>query len=342
MSLVGKKNAIGIIKSNKIYIFEEGYKISESHKLRMVIFSYQYEHVMIKTLPFFFLSLFVLTKTASKAQNVYKLWDDQEIPFYKENNLVEYEEEFWGTVCVLNVTDPTLTIYRAKGENTGKAVVVIPGGGYEIVAINHEGHDLARALSEQGITSAVLKYRIPNPESSDQPWNVPLADARRALKLVREKAQEFDVTTNKVGVIGFSAGSHLATVAGLWKSEDIDEIPDFSALIYGVTNLSEVNLSWLEESLYFRKMTNEEVAQNTLLELVNEDTPSAFLVHAYDDDVCMVEESMLYAEKLIDKDVPVEMHLFPKGGHGFGMGRIEDGTDQWVPLFINWVKLNDF
>jgi len=109
-----------------------------------------------------------------------------------------------------------------------------------------------------------------------------------------------------------------------------------------VTDLSPVNLKWLEDSLYFRKMTAKELAQNRLLNLVSKDTPPAFLVHAYDDDVCKVKESTLYAQKLYEHGVLAEMHLFPKGGHGFGMGRKEDGTDQWLELFINWLKSDHF
>ena len=127
-------------------------------------------------------------------------------------------------------------------------------------------------------------------------------------------------------------------MVSLWKSEDEMENPNFSGLIYGVTNLKKDNLQWLENSLYYRKMTEEEIAKNRLLDLVSEDTPPAFMVHAYDDEVCHVSETTLYAEKLFEHKVPVEMHLFPKGGHGFGMGRAEDGTDQWVPLFVNWLK----
>jgi len=277
----------------------------------------------------------------SETQDVYKLWDEQEKPYYKENNLQEYEEEAWETICVFNITDPTLTIYRAEGENTGKAVIIIPGGGYGLVALYHEGHDLAKLLTNQGITAAVLKYRLPNPVTSNQPNLVPLTDTRRALKLLRAKAEEFGINKDKVGVVGFSAGSHLATVASLWKSDDNEENPNFSVLVYGVTNLTEANLLWLEESLYYRKLTEEEIAQNSLLDLVSADTPPAFLVHAYDDDVCNAEETTLYAQKLFEHNVLVEMHLFPKGGHGFGMGRKEDGTDQWVQLFVNWLKSNN-
>jgi acetyl esterase/lipase len=266
------------------------------------------------------------------------LWGKGGKPYYRENTLMEYEKEAYGTTCVFNVTEPTLTVYEAKGKNSGKAVLIIPGGGYSLVALYHEGFDIAEILAENGITAAVLKYRLPNPESSAQPHLVPLADARRALKLIRAKAAEYSIKRDEVGVMGFSAGSHLAVVTALWKSDDADEIPAFSALIYGVTDLSPGNLKWLEESLYHRKLTTKEIEENTLLNQVSVDTPPAFLVHAYDDEVCRIVETTRYADKLIEHHVAVETHLFEKGGHGFGAGRAEDGTDQWLPLFVNWLK----
>lgn len=276
------------------------------------------------------------------AQEELKLWEGLEKPFYKKNDLKEFEKEVWGTTAVGNITEPTLTIYKAEGENSGKAVVIIPGGGYELVALYHEGYELAELLSKNGITAAVLKYRIPNPASSDAPEKVPLSDGRRALKIMHEKAEILGIKKGGIGVIGFSAGSHLATVLGLWKSEDDDENPDFTGLIYGVTNLTKGNQGWLESNLYHRNMTMEEVAQNTLLDLVDENTPQAFLVHAIDDDSCRLEETTLYAQELVDHNVLVETHIFPRGGHGFGVGNIEDGTSQWVPLFVNWVKNSEF
>ena len=283
--------------------------------------------------------LMIFMSGESKAQNVYELWEGQGTPYYKENTLKEYEKvSSFNVVCAYDVTKPTLTVYQAEGENSGKAVILLPGGGYSLVAIYHEGHDLARILAKQGITTGVLKYRLPRTESSDQPHLVPLTDTRRALKLLRTHSEEYGFGKDKLGVMGFSAGGHLATVASLWKSDDKEENPDFSALIYGVTDLNAENLKWLEDSLYHRKLTDEEVAQNTLLNLVSKDAPPAFLVHAYDDDVCNIKESTLYAEKCVEHHVPVEMHLFPKGGHGFGIGREEDGTAQWVQLFVNWLR----
>ncbi len=269
---------------------------------------------------------------------IYKIWEGQAKPFYKESDIREYEAENWGTRCVFDVTEPTLTVYPAGGASSGVGVIILPGGGYTAEAIDSEGHDFARVLSDSGITAAVLKYRLPNPKTSDQPQFAPLSDVRQSLKSLRQMAGKYNFS--KVGVLGFSAGSHLATVASLWKSSDTTENPDFSGLMYGTTNLSEENLDWIEKNLYFRKLAADELTQNRLLDLVTKQTPPAFLTHAYDDDVCKVEESIFYAQKLFEHGVPAEMHLFPKGGHGFGLGRKEDGTDQWVGLFVNWVKSN--
>jgi acetyl esterase/lipase len=288
------------------------------------------------------LFLIFLTFFPMYSQEEIKLWEGLEKPFYKENELIEYETEVWGTTAVGNITEPTLTIYHAEGENTGIGVVIVPGGGYELVAMYHEGYELARLLSKKGITAAVLKYRIPSTISSNEPDKVPLSDGRQALKIMHEKAKTLGVDTDKIGVIGFSAGGHLSAVLSLWTSENTNENPDFTGLIYGVTNLSEGNQNWLEKNLYHRALTIEEINKNTLLNLVNKNTPPAFLVHASDDDSCHLSETTFYAKKLFDHGVLAETHIFPKGGHGFGVGNAVDGTDQWVSLFINWLKNSNF
>jgi acetyl esterase/lipase len=261
-------------------------------------------------------------------------------PFSKPTEIKERLETCYGEPCLYDVSQPTMTIYQPDAENnTGIAVVVLPGGGYEIQAIKHEGHDVAKYLASQGITGVVLKYRLPQPAFSNTPEELPITDVRRTLSLLREKADKYQLHSDKIGVMGFSAGSHLATVASLWPSQE-DEKANFSGLIYGVSRLNQDNLTWLEESLYHRKMTEDEIKQNTLLSLVDKNTPPAFLVHAYDDDVCHVSESTLYADKLVQFDVPVEMHLFQNGGHGFGMGRSSDGTNRWPSMFAQWLKQN--
>lgn len=287
---------------------------------------------------FYFLALIIAVPSQLLAQEVIDIWQGQDMPYFKESDLEEREDSCWDVPCLYDITKPSLTVYKAKGENTGKAVIVIPGGGYEIVAIKHEGHDVAKAFAEQGITAAVLKYRIPNPKSSTLPEMTPLSDLRQSISFLRKNTKKYGINTNKVGVAGFSAGGHLATVAGLWEPEDKTQKPDFSVLIYGVSRLDKTNEEWLEERLYYRKMTEEEKQQQTLYKIVDKNTPPAFLVHSMDDEVCLYLESTLYAEALTKAGVEAETHLYAKGGHGFGLGRAGTGTTQWLDLAASWIK----
>jgi acetyl esterase/lipase len=216
-------------------------------------------------------------------------------------------------------------------------VVVLPGGGYESEAVYYEGFEIAQALAERGTTAAALKYRLPNPETARHPEKVPLSDVRQALHLLRTKQADFQFKATRFGVLGFSAGSHLATVASVNRVAEPTQNPDFSILIYGVSRLTPENLQWLETTLYHRELTKDEIARETLLERVDKSTPPAFLVHALDDDVCHFSESTLYAEALTRHGVDAELHLFAHGGHGFGAGRDHDGTGQWLDLAANWL-----
>jgi acetyl esterase/lipase len=271
------------------------------------------------------------------AQTEISLWGEEAAPYSKENTLQGYVAPCWGADCAYQVVSPTLTIYTPPGKGNGNAVLVLPGGGYDVVAIFHEGSEVAEVLASKGTTAAVLKYRLPNPATSTHPELVPLSDVRQAMRLLRDRQQEFGFQAERIGVMGFSAGSHLATFAGLHRVADPDLNPDFSMLIYGVTKLTDVNQQWLERSLYHRKLTDMEIAEQTLLNHVDANSPPAFLVHAMDDDTCHFTESTLYADALTRNGVEVEMHLFPHGGHGFGPGRKEDGTDQWLTLAANWL-----
>ena len=271
------------------------------------------------------------------AQDVMPLWSETP-PLSKPNSLEEYIADSWGVPCAFNVTVPTLTVHPPRGENSGRAVVVLPGGGYEVESIIAEGKQIAESLSSQGITAAVLKYRLPLIEASDTPQLLPMADARQALARLRSMAATYDFDPQKVGVLGFSAGGHLATTVSVLRSDDQGENPDFSVLVYAVTTLEPENQEWLEDTLFHRPMTAAEKSQYSLVDNVTAETPPAFLVHAYDDDVVPIGESQLYAEALVAAGQEVEVHFFAKGGHGFGPGRSDDGTDQWLDLVGDWIK----
>ncbi len=271
------------------------------------------------------------------AQQEISLWGEETAPYSKPTSLQGYIAPCWRVYCAHQVVSPTLTIYTPEGKANGNAVLILPGGGYNVVAVFHEGSEIAEALARNGTTAAVLKYRIPNPETSTHPEQVPLSDVRQAMHILRNRQEELHFQAERIGVMGFSAGSHLATFASLHRVADPALNPDFSMLIYGVTRLSPKNQRWLEGSLYHRKLTDAEAAEQTLLNHVDENSPPAFMVHAIDDDTCHFTESTLYADALMQNGVDVEMHLFPRGGHGFGPGREDDGTDQWLLLAANWL-----
>ncbi|RMA82660.1 alpha/beta hydrolase [Umboniibacter marinipuniceus] len=265
------------------------------------------------------------------------LWP-AEMPLALTAANTEYEADCFGVQCAYEVSVPTLSFYPAKGENTGISLIILPGGGYTVEAIYHEGHEVAEFFSRHGINTAVLKYRIPSPTHSHTPWEVPLADARQGLLRLHELASEYELNPDAIGVIGFSAGSHLATWLSLEESEQLAHNPDFALLIYGVTQMNEENTRWLEESLFHRKMTAAEVREFSFLDRVTPSAPPSFLVHAMDDDVCHYHESTRYLSALTQQGVKAEMHLFQQGGHGFGLGRQEDGSHQWPALAVEWLR----
>jgi len=271
------------------------------------------------------------------AQDVIDIWTEKS-PYSKSNSLEEYVKESWGVPCVHNVTRSNLTVYPAMWENSGRAMIVLPGGGYVLESIEAEGSLIAEFLSSRGITAGVLKYRLPLKEASDEPHLVPITDVRKAISVMKSMAKEYGFDREKVGIMGFSAGGHLATAVSVLTSENADENPDFSGLIYPVTTLGSENQKWLEETLFHRSMTDEEKLQYSLVDHVNEATPPAFLLHSYDDDVVPIAESEVYAEALTAMGQEVEVHFFARGGHGFGPGRQEDGTAQWLHLLADWIK----
>jgi len=282
--------------------------------------------------------LLMFVASFSTAEEVMNLWEGP-APFSKPNNLQEYvKASSSGVPCVHNVTKPLLTIYPPTGENSGRAMIILPGGGYVVESIIEEGSEIAEYLASHGITAAVLKYRLPLAEASDQPHLVPLTDARRAISLMKSMADTHGFDPSKVGIMGFSAGGHLATATGVLTSDNDDENPDFLALIYPVTTMEPEMRKWLEKDLFHRPMTAEEQRQYSLVDNVTAATPPAFLLHAFDDHDVPIRESIVFAEALTAVGQDVEVHFFAKGGHGFGPGRPEDGTAQWLGLLADWTK----
>lgn len=283
-------------------------------------------------MPRIVFSVLLLLSQALCAEEVLTLWPEG-APNSKLHRLHEYTEACGSVRCTYQVSEPTLTVYRPE-QKTAAAVIILPGGNYQSLALEHEGHQVAKALAQRGILGAVLKYRLPNPATSEKPESAPEQDVHRALQILRDRAESYGLNPRAIGVMGFSAGSHLAALVSVRKAA---QRPDFSLLIYGVSEHSQANQQWVRERLLYRDFKPGERESYDLLAGIDAHTPPAFLVHALDDDICPYRETTLYAQALTKKGVAAEVHLFARGGHGFGLGRVEDGTDQWLDLAVNFI-----
>ena len=255
-----------------------------------------------------------------------------------------------GILIVSNVSIPSLTIYRpATMNNKATAIIICPGGGYSVLAAGHEGSDIARVLNEWGIVCFVLKYRLPDENIMKQKAIGPLQDAQRAIQLVRSNAGKWNIDPAKIGIMGFSAGGHLASTASTHFNSPVIENParislrpDFSVLIYPVISFTDsLAHQGSRTNLIGEKPSTEKIREYSNELRVNAQTPPAFLVHATDDDVVKVGNSVQYYEALIKSNVPAELRVYPKGGHGFGMYNATT-SDSWMNRLQTWLKANRF
>jgi len=241
---------------------------------------------------------------------------------------------------------PTLTIYLPeKQANPTTAVVICPGGGYGFLAFDHEGHQIAKWLSSNGIAGIILKYRLPA-EGYKHP--VPLQDAQRAIRMVRTKAKDWNIDSARIGILGFSAGGHLASTAGTHfdsgnesAADPVDRAscrPDFMALIYPVVTFKEFTHTGSRNNL-IGENADPALIDNLSNELqVTAKTPQTFLIHSNDDPHVPPENSINFYLALRKAKVPAEMHIYEKGGHGFGMGRPNTASMTWLSRMKEWMQ----
>ncbi|RED95975.1 alpha/beta hydrolase [Marinoscillum furvescens] len=241
---------------------------------------------------------------------------------------------------VRNIVTPTIEVYLpTKAQRTGTAVLIIPGGGYYCLVYDKEGTDVAKWLNGYGITGVVLKHRLPDEDSNEVPHLSPLMDAKRAITLIRENSEEWGLDQDKIGVMGFSAGGHLASLVGT-RYTDASSHPDFMTLVYPV--ISMLNSDFVEPGTRERLLgdaASESLYREYSSELnVSEETPPTFIAHCADDRIVAVQNSIEMYCALERQHIPAEMHLYPKGGHGFGLAVGNGEVENWKELFIRWVK----
>lgn len=251
-----------------------------------------------------------------------------------------------GAVGSEPVDKPKITVYRAPADQAnGAAVVVCPGGGYTVVASDHEGKQVAQWLNSFGVTAFVLQYRL-GPRYRHP---VPLQDAQRAIRMVRAGAKEWGIDTARVGILGFSAGGHLASTTGTHfdagkegAPEAIDRMssrPDFMVLVYPVISFTaDVTHHGSRDSLLGPNPDPALLASLSSELQVTSETPPTFLVHTSEDDGVPPENSVLFYEALHKAKVPAEMHIFTRGEHGLGLGPKGSGLSAWPRLCAAWME----
>lgn len=251
----------------------------------------------------------------------------------EERDMTTAKDGLVGGRAVIRLGDvktPTVTVYKpAKAKDTGVSVVVFPGGGYRILAMDLEGTEVCEWLNSIGVTGVLLKYRVPAVPERPR-WEGPLQDAQRAVGLVRFHAKEWGLDPARIGVLGFSAGGHLAasasthfdarTYARVDEADDVSCRPDFAVLVYPayLTVQSE----------------GDAIAPDLKL---SAKVPSSILIQAEDDGV-RVENSLFYYAALKKAGVPAEMHLFAVGGHGYGLRKTDKPVTEWPLLVERWMK----
>ena len=281
------------------------------------------------------------------SQTIIPLYVDG-IPNSKPHANEEKSEMINGILIISKVSVPTLSIFLpTKDKATGTAVIICPGGGYSVLAAGHEGEDVAKKFNEMGIAAFVLKYRIPNKETMVDPSIGPLQDAQEAIKLVREGAEKWGIKNNQIGIMGFSAGGHLAATAGthfdkavIANSNNTSLRPDFMLLIYPVISFIDDKVHrGSREQLIGKTPTPESITLYSNELQVTNKTPPSFLIHASDDDAVVPANSIAFYQALIKNHVPAEMHIYQNSGHGFGMN-LKNKNEQWMDRCKNWMENN--
>lgn len=276
------------------------------------------------------------------AQKVIKLYPEKS-PNQKVNTS-ESDSSNQEKSIFSRISNPTLTLYPGNKTSAKKAAVIIcAGGGYAQLHIKREGYAIAEAFNKAGIAAYVLKYRLPDDRTNINKSIAPLQDAQQAIKIVRDSAEKWNIDPHKIGIMGFSAGGHLAASLGshyndvlINNTSKTNLRPDFMLLIYPVISFRELfGHIGSRDNLLGKSPSGESVDYFSNELHVNKQTPATFLVHAGDDKIVNVANSVKYYEELQKSNVVADLHIYSKGGHGFS---IVPAFDEWFGRCILWLS----
>ncbi|MDB6010569.1 MAG: esterase/lipase [Gammaproteobacteria bacterium] len=253
----------------------------------------------------------------------------------------------WSPLFINNVVKPDLRVFRPSHSN-GHALLVVPGGAYWFISSGNEGVEAARRMNELGVSVFVLTYRLPG-EGWQGRADVPLQDAQRAMRVIRANATRFGIDPDKLSVLGFSAGGHLAatlatqhsesTYTGVDAADRLSARPLAAGLVYPVVTMERPWTHAQSRSLLLGDSpTDAEVQRRSAERHVDADTPPVFMVHCFDDGAVPIENSLGLMNAMREAQRPVEAHLFQEGGHGFGVGHPNTPSAHWTAVFASWVS----
>lgn len=297
----------------------------------------------------FLLGILLLGCTLVNGQDtIMPLWPEGKIP----NSIASDEREkriINGIMRVSGVQEPVIEVYLPSRSNaTGEAMLIFPGGGYGILAYDWEGTDIAKFLNGKGMAGIVVKYRLPSDTSQKNKHEVPLIDAQRAIRLVRKHAARFNLDAQRIGILGFSAGGHLAATLGTRFGDtvyapldDVDKEsarPDFMALGYPVITFGSQTHQGSKKNLIGKDPSQKMVALYSNEKNVTPQTPPTFLFHAGDDEAVPVENSLVFYAALQDKGVAATLFVYPKGGHGFSLALKDPFLKGWSDQMVQWIR----
>lgn len=298
------------------------------------------------TCLFAFIALMILSQITFAQQVPVKLYPNG-VPNSKPAPATYAESTIKQRVRM--VTDPVLIPYLPKkSKANGAAVIICPGGSYSQLAIDIEGDEVAKKFNEIGVTAFILKYRLPSDVIMVDKSIGPLQDAQRSIQLLRQRATEWSVNPAKIGIIGFSAGGHVASTAGthfdkavIDNKDNISLRPDFMMLLYPVISMGEYAHKGSMHNLLGANPSQEMIDLYSNQKQVKSNTPVTFLVQAEDDPGVPVQNSLMFYQALLANKVQAELIIYPHGGHGFGLNN-KTTKDYWFNNATNWLDANGF
>lgn len=271
------------------------------------------------------------------------LWEKSKMPNSKG---LELKDDIRNERIYQVGTPGFYAFFPSNQENKGAAVLICPGGGYERLAYLISGTQLAKWFNSMGISAFVLNYRLPNSPDLIQKETAPLQDAERAMRVIRQNAEKWQIKSDKIGILGTSAGGHLAANLGVTTEDfakigdDLDKIsfaPNFMILVSPVITMGEYAHAGSKKNLLGENPKQELVEKYSLEKQVTPTTPPAFLVHAFDDKSVNVRNSLMFYNALLDKNISASLHIFPTGGHAIALRNNPGSTEEWTKLCEMWM-----